>query len=84
MQSMDKMARLSLALKDFANENSYNALAISCWTRLREEYGMVPCAVISRLNNQGLIAACEADFDGAIGMLIESSLAASRHRSLTS
>lgn len=70
-QSLMQFARLNLALNDFALENGYDALAISCWTRLQKLMGVVACGPISRLNEAGIIAACEADVDGAIGMLVD-------------
>lgn len=69
--SMEKFARLFLAFRDFAEEYQYNVLSISCWRTLQEVYDMVPCAAISRLNNQGIIASCEGDIDGAIGMIVD-------------
>lgn len=69
--SFGQFARLNLALNDFALEHGYDALAISCWTRLQKLMGVVACGSISRLNEAGLIAACEADVDGAIGMLVD-------------
>lgn len=69
--SLEKSARLFLALRDFAAEGGFNALAVSCWSTLQEVYGAVPCAAISRLNNQGLIVSCEGDIDGAVGMIAD-------------
>lgn len=69
--SMDKFARLSMAFRDFAGDYDFNVLSISCWTTLQDVYDMVPCGAISRLNNSGLISACEGDIDGAIGMIID-------------
>lgn len=69
--SMEKFARLFLAFRDFAKEYQYNVLSISCWRTLQEVYDMVPCSTLSRLNNQGIIASCEGDIDGAIGMIID-------------
>lgn len=70
-RTMNRSARLYLAFKEFAEENHYNVLAISCWRTLQEVYGMVPCGAISRLNNYGIISSCEGDIDGAIGMIVD-------------
>ncbi len=70
--AMERFARLCLALRNFVQENSYSALAISCWRRLQENYNVVACGAIGRLNNAGVVASCEGDVDGAIGMLIDS------------
>jgi L-fucose isomerase-like protein len=68
-EAMDKTARVSLALFDFAQENNYNALAVSCWPKFQEVYGVAVCAAMSRLNEAGIVAPCEADIAGAVNML---------------
>lgn len=73
-ESMEKFARLYLAFREFARENGFNVLSISCWRTLQEIYGMVPCGAISRLNNNGIIASCEGDVDGAIGMVVDTAM----------
>ena len=67
---MEKMARLSLALMDFAEEHTYNALAISCWSKFQQVYDIAVCAPMSRLNQAGIVAPCEADVAAAANMLI--------------
>lgn len=69
--ALERFARLYLAFLEFAEEGNYNVLSISCWRTLQEVYGMVPCGAVSRLNNHGLIAACEGDIDGAVGMIVD-------------
>lgn len=69
-QEMEKMARLSLAFVDFAKENEYNALAISCWSKFQKVYDVAVCAPMSRLNEIGIVAPCEADVAAATNMLI--------------
>ncbi len=70
MKDMEKSSRVFLALKDFAEENNYNALAISCWPRFQEVYGIAVCGAMSRLNESGIVAPCEGDIPGAIDMMI--------------
>lgn len=67
---LDKAARVFLALRDFAEDNRYDALAISCWSRFQELYGVAVCAAMSRLNNYGIVASCEGDVPGALSMLM--------------
>lgn len=66
----EKFARINLAFRDFAEENGYQSLAISCWSRLQEIYGIAPCAAMSRLNEEGILSPCEGDVAGAINMII--------------
>lgn len=71
---MDKFARLYMALSEYARENKYNALAVSCWTRLQKVYGAAICAPVAMMNENHIITACEADVDGAISMMADSAL----------
>lgn len=76
-QALERFARLNLALSDFAAAQDYSALAISCWSRLQQLFDVVACGSVSRLNQAGLVASCEADIDGAIGMLVERAMSGS-------
>jgi L-fucose isomerase-like protein len=66
----EKFVRLNRAFFDFAEENAYNALAISCWSKFQEVYDIAVCGAMSRLNQNGIVAPCEADVTSAVGMLI--------------
>lgn len=70
LSSLEKNARVYKAFVDFKNEYGYDGLAISCWPKFRTEMGMVACAAIGRLNDQGVVAACEGDVYGLIGMML--------------
>lgn len=69
---MGKFARLYMALSGLAEENNYDALAVSCWTRLQKAYGVAVCAPVAMLNEDGIVTACEADVDGAVSMIADS------------
>jgi L-fucose isomerase-like protein len=62
------MARFELALKRIYHDYKVCALAPSCWTRLQERFHIAACATFGRLNDQGIITACEVDVLGAITM----------------
>lgn len=64
----EKFARICLAFADFAAENRYDALAISCWSRFQEVYGIAVCGAMSRLNEAGILAVCEADIFSTVCM----------------
>ncbi len=70
----EKFVRLNRAFFDFADEYDYNALAISCWSKFQEVYDIAVCGALSRLNNNGIVAPCEADVSSAVGMLILNAL----------
>lgn len=71
---MEKFARLYMALWRYAEENRYDALAVSCWTRLQTVYGAAICAPVAMMNERNIITACEADVDGAVSMMADSAL----------
>lgn len=68
-ESLVNLARCEVGYKRIARELDVTALAINCWTRVQERLGVSVCSVISRLNEQGLMAACEVDLYGALSML---------------
>jgi len=63
-------ARFLKAYEDFAAENKYDALAISCWPKIQAEFMTCACHSVAKLNQLGIPAACEADIPGALGMLL--------------
>ena len=67
-ESLTNIARYEIALHDIAEELDVVALAVSCWTRLQERFHIAACSTYGRLNDQGLITACEVDLLGAISM----------------
>jgi L-fucose isomerase-like protein len=64
------MARVYLALKEISEKNSYDSVAVSCWPKYRKEFGIVVCAVIGRLLEDGILASCEGDVEGLITMMM--------------
>lgn len=68
-EAMEKNARLIKAVMDFKEENKYDALAINCWPKFRQELEMTACAAIGRLNYEGIVTACEGDVYGLLSML---------------
>ncbi len=69
-EALVKMAKLSIALKRWVEENKIQALAMQCWTALEVLYGIVPCAVMSLLSESGIPSACETDVMGALSMYV--------------
>jgi L-fucose isomerase-like protein len=63
-------AGLVIALRAFAAENKFDALAIKCWGDLVEQYGIAGCGVVSALNDSGLVTGCEGDVMGTLTMLV--------------
>ena len=67
-ESLVNQARYEVALRRIAKELDVQAMAVSCWTRLQERYGISACSTFGRLNDQGIITACEVDLLGAATM----------------
>lgn len=66
--AIDRMTRMDLALRRWIETTGVQAVAIQCWTSLQQHYGICACTVMSRLSDEGLPAACEADILGALSM----------------
>lgn len=67
---VETSARVFKAFKDLVKEKGFDAVAISCWPKFRKEMGIVVCAVIGRLLEHGILAACEGDVDSIITAMI--------------
>ncbi|MCL2833378.1 MAG: hypothetical protein FWD78_09440 [Treponema sp.] len=64
------MARVYMAIKEITVKNNYDSIAIGCWPKYRKELGIVVCAVIGRLLEDNILAACEGDIESVITMMI--------------
>lgn len=69
-EEIDKMAALVLAFQAVAERYKLTGFAVKCWPEFCANYGIMPCATISRLNDLGLLASCEGDMYGVVTMLI--------------
>ncbi|HOV69019.1 MAG TPA: hypothetical protein PLZ84_01695 [Clostridia bacterium] len=67
-ESIINQARYEVSLEDIQKELDVCAMAVNCWTRVQERYGISSCSTFSRLNNKGIITACEVDLLGAVSM----------------
>lgn len=67
-ESLDKMARLGVAIDNWAQTEELDATAVQCWTALEEFYGVVPCTLMSMMSNSLMASACETDVAGVVGM----------------
>jgi L-fucose isomerase-like protein len=67
-ESVLRSAKLELFLRRWQQAQALDALAVQCWTSLQQNYGVCSCAAMSRLGDEGLPCACEADILGAMSM----------------
>jgi L-fucose isomerase-like protein len=69
-------SRYYLAVKRIVEEESFDAVALRCWSELPNEFGVWSYFSIARLASDGMNICEEGDVDGAIGTLIARSLGA--------
>ncbi len=68
--SLVNQARLELALTKLYKEHQASAMAVTCWERLQKTYHIAACSTFARLNNKGIVTACEVDVLGGVTMMI--------------
>ncbi|MCE9589549.1 MAG: L-fucose/L-arabinose isomerase family protein [Planctomycetes bacterium] len=66
--SLVRIAKLELFLRRWAAENELDAMAIQCWTSIQNNFGACSCTTMSRLTDEGIPCACEADILGTLSM----------------
>lgn len=67
-ESLMKMAKLGAVIDGWMQETDVSISAVQCWTSLEENFGVVPCTVMSMMSENLLSSACETDIAGVIGM----------------
>jgi L-fucose isomerase-like protein len=74
-EHLERGSALYVAMRDFAAEYGYDALAVSCWPQFQTDLGIAPCMAYSWLNeHDGLAVSCEGDVVGALSMLMMNEL----------
>ena len=66
--SLMKMAKLGAVIDQWMARAEVEISAVQCWTSLEENFGVVPCTVMSMMSEQLLSSACEVDIAGVLGM----------------
>lgn len=69
-QGVERSVRGYLALKEIVTRKSLDGIALECWPDFMAYYGGAACFALSKLNDEGIVAACEADVNGAVSMLL--------------
>ncbi|MGA2614430.1 MAG: L-fucose/L-arabinose isomerase family protein [Spirochaetia bacterium] len=67
-ESLVRMAKFAVVLDQLIAERELSGTAVQCWTSMQENFGIVPCTVMSMLSNSLSPAACETDMSGLLGM----------------
>jgi len=63
-----KMAKLGAVIDHWMASAEVEISAVQCWTSLEENFGVVPCTVMSMMSEQLFSSACEVDISGVLGM----------------
>jgi L-fucose isomerase-like protein len=69
-EALYKMAKFGVVTEDWMTENGLVGSAIQCWTSMQENFGIVPCTIMSMMGNGLAPSACEVDVAGVIGMYV--------------
>ncbi len=67
-EALIRMAKLAAVIDNWIQENQLDATALQCWTSMEENYGIVPCTVMSMMSENLMPSACEVDVSGVVGM----------------
>jgi L-fucose isomerase-like protein len=62
--------KIYIALKEFVDELDLDGLTIKCWPELKVNDVCSPCYGLSKLHDQGITTACEADTTALVSMII--------------
>ena len=65
-----KLAKLAVVIENWVKTNDLDGFAFQCWPSIQDNFGIVPCAVMSMFSEGLIPAACEVDVSGLISMLI--------------
>lgn len=68
MESLDRSAKLQIAIEKFMDDNKCVAGAVQCWDSVELNYGCAACLPMSMINEKGRAMACETDVTGAVAM----------------
>jgi len=68
--SLIKFSKLKIVLEEWIRENDIKGIGFQCWTSIEENFGIVPCAVLSYLSDFLVPSACEVDITGVLSMYI--------------
>ncbi|OQA59845.1 MAG: hypothetical protein BWY41_00751 [Candidatus Atribacteria bacterium ADurb.Bin276] len=63
-----KMAKLWLVVNEWIKETGVKLFAFQCWSSIQENFGIMPCAVMSMFSDNLIPAACEVDLTGGLAM----------------
>lgn len=63
-----KMAKLGAVIDTWMKQTNVTVNAVQCWNSLEENFGVVPCTIMSMMSNNLIPSACEVDVPGVLSM----------------
>jgi L-fucose isomerase-like protein len=67
-EALLKMTKLGVVIEKWMAEQHCTVSAIQCWTSLEENFGVVPCTIMSMMSENLIPSACETDVMGTLSM----------------
>jgi L-fucose isomerase-like protein len=67
-EALIRMAKLGVAIDEWATENQIDAAAVQCWTSIQKNYGVNACTLMSMMSESLMPTACEVDIMGTLSM----------------
>ena len=67
---LNKLAKLAVVVEQWVIDKDLDGFAFQCWPSIQDNFGIVPCAVMSMFSEGLVPAACEVDISGLVAMLI--------------
>jgi len=58
-----------VVLKEAIQAQHLDGLAVRCWPEFPQQFGLMPCATLGKLADDGFMCACETDMHGMVTML---------------
>nr|BBH92050.1 fucose isomerase [Thermogemmatispora argillosa] len=69
-EEVQRFGAAYVALRALLEEQHLDGLAVRCWPEFPQDFGLMPCATLGRLADDGFVCACEADLHGAVTLLM--------------
>jgi L-fucose isomerase-like protein len=67
-EALLKMTKLGVVIERWMQAQHCTISAVQCWTSLEENFGVVPCTIMSMMSDNLLPSACETDVMGTVSM----------------
>lgn len=70
IEEAKKVSGVEVALDDWREDESLDAIAIRCWPEFPTDLGACICSSLGRLSDRGTVTTCERDVLGAVSMMV--------------